>query len=323
MASHREIAHRWAQMNSRLFVKGYAMFADGFSIYSYGRHFEIARWVKTLASEKVRTTQDVPAMCVLFNSEGYSSSTAKHKSFTCSAIRGATWVFTLPTDCWPGDPGFETRALAHFEEKAREYFAKAGRARTWAESYRERATEALEEAQRFALAFAIRYTAPAFEELEARAAGRIKAQEKAAKAARKVATARAAERREQARVDFEDWQAGNVHFVPNEWRVAPDGSAYVRRNGDALETSQGASVPWAHALRVFAAIKHVRASGEPWARNGRTIRVGHYQVDSIDAAGNMVAGCHRFAWVQMEALAIKEGVFDAAPSTDVFEQTHA
>lgn len=88
---------------------------------------------------------------------------------------------------------------------------------------------------------------------------------------------------------------------------------------EELQTSAGASVPWAHAVRVFQFIRHVRETGKPFQRNGRVIRVGHYQVDSIDAEGNMRAGCHYFAWSQIADIARREGVFDVAPSADAVE----
>lgn len=83
--------------------------------------------------------------------------------------------------------------------------------------------------------------------------------------------------------------------------------------GGTLETSHGASVPLPHAVKAFRFVKLCRERGTGWASNGRIIRVGHYQIDGIDADGNFKAGCHRFAWPEIAALATRLGVFDAAP----------
>ena len=130
---------------------------------------------------------------------------------------------------------------------------------------------------------------------------------------------------ERAASDLVAWRAG----LPTQGRVyasRESGAAYIRAVdvkrgaagaiiGGELETSQGASVPLVHAVKAFQFIKLVRERGTPWERNGATIRVGLFQVDSISAAGDMVAGCHRFAWQDIAALAESLGVF-AAPASD-------
>lgn len=120
----------------------------------------------------------------------------------------------------------------------------------------------------------------------------------------------AAEREEKEREAWRKWRDGESAQTAAPRRAMPDGSAYVRRSrdGERLETSQGASVPWDHAVKAFRFIALCKARGEGFARNGRTIRVGHYQVDRIEADGSFVAGCHRFAWPELERLAKAEGV---------------
>lgn len=97
-----------------------------------------------------------------------------------------------------------------------------------------------------------------------------------------------------------------------------------------LETSEGARVPLRHAFRVFQFVAACRAAGKGWqpgdtARKAaghsmpgpRQIRVGHFNVDSISAAGDFAAGCHRIQWAEVIALAERLGVADcmAAPET--------
>ena len=71
-SSHNEAAHIWASQSQYEGRAGNIFFEDGV-IYSYGRHFPVARFAPELGN------------IVLFTSRGYSSSTGKHKSL----IRGA------------------------------------------------------------------------------------------------------------------------------------------------------------------------------------------------------------------------------------------
>lgn len=324
MPSHYQVAHRWAQMNSNGHATGHHMWFDGLSIFSYGRHFEIARWTPTLANEKKRVQQGIPAMCVLFTADGVSVSTAKHKTITRRAIRSTAFVFTLPHALWDNP----IAALRYYEDAALGELEKATRARTWAESYRSNAERILNEAQNFALAFNVKWKRPDTTELRARADKAIKAAEKARKAAEKVRQERYQAQLLKDKVDLEDWINGLIHWVPNSCRTNSDGTVFVRRKTvrsfgeivrDELETSMNAVVPWQHALKAFQFIKLCRERHQGWKRNGHSIRVGHFQIDSIDDQGNMTAGCHRFSWGEMERLAIREGVAGFEPSDSVLE----
>ncbi len=101
----------------------------------------------------------------------------------------------------------------------------------------------------------------------------------------------------------------------------PDGTALVRRSsdGERLETSHGADVPWDHAVKAFRFIRLCVERGEGFKTNGRVIRVGHFRVDEITPEGDMRAGCHRFAWSVMRELAEREGVFALSPSAEAVE----
>lgn len=98
--------------------------------------------------------------------------------------------------------------------------------------------------------------------------------------------------------------------------TSANGGALLRVKGENLETSMNASVPLDHAIKAFRFIKRVRETGQPWHRNGHTIRVGHFQVDSIDANGDFKAGCHFIEWSEVERIARAIGVFDAESSTE-------
>ena len=131
---------------------------------------------------------------------------------------------------------------------------------------------------------------------------------------------REAEAAEQARLDALDreekiaaWHAGADVRIGRYTFDAESGGAAIRIKGDQLETSHGASVPLEHAIKAFRFVKLVRQRGTPWERNGKTIRVGHFQIDRISAEGDFTAGCHNFTWPEIERAAALAGVADATP----------
>jgi hypothetical protein len=133
----------------------------------------------------------------------------------------------------------------------------------------------------------------------------------------------ARERAEREAASRAAWLAGDANARPPANFSRDDGTPYLRIVGEELQTSWGANVPLAHAVKVFRFVKLCKERGEGWARNGRTIRVGHFQVDSIQANGDFVAGCHRFAWAEVERAAIAAGVADIAPADDALEPSRS
>jgi len=67
--NHTKVAQAFANKKK---ATGSRMFTNGKTIYSYGYHFPIAHWINS--------------NIVLFNIDGYSSSTSTHKRYVESAI---------------------------------------------------------------------------------------------------------------------------------------------------------------------------------------------------------------------------------------------
>jgi hypothetical protein len=85
--NYQELAHVWAaQTQDYGNTPGGRMYFRGPSVYSYGSHFEIARFVKP--------NKTAPAV-VLFTERDYSPTTSKHKGAARRAIDGRI-VFTVP-----------------------------------------------------------------------------------------------------------------------------------------------------------------------------------------------------------------------------------
>jgi len=100
-----------------------------------------------------------------------------------------------------------------------------------------------------------------------------------------------------------------------------EGGALLRVKGEELQTSQGAAVPLAHAIKVFRFVKLCRDNGAEWRRNGHTIRVGHFQVDRIAPNGDFRAGCHFIEWAECERIARQLGIFDDEGSNEALEES--
>lgn len=331
MTNHTTVAHRWAQNNKPgANLKGYAMFCAGGRIYSHGHHFVIARFTST-PERRGKPSREV----VLFNADGYSSSTAKHKTYVRRAIPSRYEVFEVPDlkDNADYSLGIYGRPVIDWHLKqAIDLYLQASRARTRSGWLREQAEGHLGKAEAFAEAFGLKFKRPAsMDALVAQAAkeaaSRAKAEAKARKVREEAERVRAAAQRENDAERFAAWQAGKTRHCPSSYRVSDNGGAYVTRYRDDLTddliTSQGAVVPWEHALRAFRFIKRCVERGEAFHTNGRVIRVGHYTVDSIATNGDMVAGCHRFAWADMQALAVREGVANMSSSLDAIETREA
>lgn len=139
-----------------------------------------------------------------------------------------------------------------------------------------------------------------------------------------------AERMERERAAREAWLAGGGE----RWTRFSDaqGGAMLRARGverdesgaivaGTLETSHGADCPLPHALKAFAFVRRVVATGQAWHANGHTIRVGHFRVDSIAPDGTMRAGCHTIHLAEMERLAAALDVADLPPSDSALELT--
>jgi hypothetical protein len=86
--SHAMLAHAWAQNDlPHGRSSDNRMRFDAGTIYSYGAHFPIARFID-------KRTDDGKTI-VLFTGAGYSSSTGKHKSLVLSALHGRDDVLVV------------------------------------------------------------------------------------------------------------------------------------------------------------------------------------------------------------------------------------
>ena len=294
---NRQLAHVWAQQKQPE-GRGSHMFFDGASIFSYGRHFEIARFV---TRHKRRA--------VLVTTRSYSISTSRHVEY----VRGALYQLGVPVHYVASIDDAARGADAmheYYKVRMADALAAAGKARKadLVRMHYERAAGAAADGNAYArwAGRRWRFTAPEMspqhlDELrhkERAAANRARA----AKAAREAAdSAKHAER-------VIDWRNGE--------RVALGGFGYdhptmLRVNGDEVETSRGARVPVEAARLALLLIGRMRSQKTAWApaEGAPLFHIGAFTLDAIDPDGNIIAGCHRIEWPELEACGKTLGVF--------------
>lgn len=282
MANHSAVAHAWAHRTGRQ-TKGHNVFYDDATIYSYGYHFAIARHYVDAHGNA----------CVLFNRNGYSVSTAKHKRYVASAC---SHLPTYTVDDPRRDPS--RTDWEAFVKEAQDLADKAKRAGKYGDAYLNYAAGYLADANAFNEAFNLGCPSVSLETL-----GVVTADIEARLEAERHA------REEEAR---EAWLAGVAGVYWHGRSLT--GGAYLRITGEELETSLGASVPLSHAIRVFRFVADCRAKGADWKPNGKTVRVGHFTVDRVYPNGDFKAGCHLIEWSETERLARQLGLLTPADS---------
>lgn len=121
----------------------------------------------------------------------------------------------------------------------------------------------------------------------------------------------------QERLTIDEWWNGKGHttasMIVGTHSPRYDRPAYtlVRRKGDTVETSQGASVPFEAAVRLYQFAQKYKMGRykecymAPPLSDMRE-RIGHFTLDKIEANGDCKVGCHHLNFAEMTRLAIKE-----------------
>jgi hypothetical protein len=124
----------------------------------------------------------------------------------------------------------------------------------------------------------------------------------------------AAQRRRQAELDRADyqtrlaaWLAGEEIRISRAWYPGepdtPGDGDHMRVKGSRIETTRGAIVPLEDVRRIAPIVLRVIRAGRTYQANGERIAVGVYTLDSIDGAGTVRVGCHRFDRAEIERVA--------------------
>jgi len=230
---------------------------------------------------------------VIINQHSFSNTTAKHQNHVWRALDTETVFYFdagMNTDLNPSGKELFEFAIAKSVEEA----GKASKARQRKAYHHSQQASWLARAKGVSNFFGLRRKVDE-KTIERLRESAVKAErEYKAKMAKQDALARL-----QQTEAYDAWLRGehategaqyfNVRLFPVAFRI----------EGDELVSTLGARVPLADARRAFAFVLTKKAEG--WSRNGVTMRVGHYQLDSIGGEG-VKAGCHTITWDEIERL---------------------
>ncbi len=313
-----ELSHLWAhrsQPDAR--NKQGNFYFDGDTIYSYGAHFPIARHV----------THNKRA-CILFTTHTYSNTTSGHIASVRGAIHGLDVpVFHVDSLGRYGDPNHADNWEGYLR-RLNALAKKIGKARQNRDSYLAEFGALVTEANAYSKFFGLRKSIKG--DHATIADEYAKNQAKIDAAARKAAAEVQRYRDADLAQNVARWLAGEnvpvfgyskvllrvIKKSDHKHRVDPEGNdVIVDTENDVVQTSLGATFPLDHARRAFKLIMACRANGQLWTPNGHTAHLGHYAIDSINANGDVRAGCHIVAWEEIERIAQQIGLITPEAAT--------
>jgi hypothetical protein len=295
------VAHLWAHQTQDEARNPHGNFYfEGNTIYSYGSHFPIAR--------------HMGENTILLTTRGYSSTTAGHISDVRRAIPDTKTVFNV-VNVTARDKSEHLENFSTLVEEItaiREHFEKSLLKKA---ELRRTLEERVKHANAYSAEFKLRKRVPLVKTKEVRKAIKISEEKRKVHDARVNARREAQQAKYYAEVkqceaelarDSADliaaWCRGDAisAFAHNTIRELP---VMLRTRDGNLETSKGAIVPLADAALAFGKVVGLRRLGRSWKRNGEQIYVGDFQIDSISETGDVVAGCHRIHWDEIERFA--------------------
>lgn len=261
-----KVAHLWANKEQdEATNQGRSFYFWKETIYSYGRHFPIAKHVQDQTGNEF----------ILFTERGYSNTTSKHIAITRSACRNSDIVY-----CYSPESSHEENFKYWFNEIEAE-INKLARARK-PEIYLNNIEHVATKVKRYS-----QYTGASIpenliesmkitdqEQYAGYQESRIEQVKQAQKRAEQELQARHKE-------ELEKWLNFETHRL-----YAHDGSDYLRINqeNDRIETTQAVHIPNEIARRLWLSIKE------------NTIKVGdkilNYRIDKADKIVKI--GCHTF-----------------------------
>jgi hypothetical protein len=288
--NNRQLAHVWAQQ-SQPEGRGNNFFFDGPALFSYGRHFCVARYVQP---------EDKGEPVVLMNSSRYSNSTNRHQSYARGAVYGLpVRAFNVPdTDAHGREPWRHADNLRYYASTIAAHALRAARSRVHVESELRAAERVAAEGARYCQAFKLpKRLWPKAPDVSPEAMAAIRERDRKARAERARAKAEldAAYR--------EEWRRG-------KYRTAPDGGPTmlrVSRDGMRVETSRGAEVPVEDARRILRLWRDRGDTSREWP-HGEGPRVGQFTLREVRADGALIIGCHVFEPEELARMADTLGV---------------
>lgn len=286
-SSRSETAHVWAQ-NRQSDGKSSdgRMFFERDRIYSYGRHFCMARIL--------------PSGAVAVTTRSYSSSTSKHQSHVSRAISHRKRVYCHDPDSSASSESEYVREriasmLKDAAEKPRIRQTTRDSLRAsalhLAEQFNEYLAELPKDEKKGVRPIDTSNLADVREELER--------QKKREAAARRLAEAKVAEKQ---REHLAEWRNGS-----DVWHNLYSLPPALRLKNDEVQTSHGAVISVEDAHRLWPMIQRVRRGDRDYEVG---MDLGYYRLTKIRRDGSIIVGCHDIAYSEIERIAKALGLLD-------------
>jgi hypothetical protein len=285
------VAHVWAQQGQDYGRNsGTSFYFSGKTIYSYGSHFPIATFVNLNT--------------VLMTTRSYSSTTAKHIGRVRQAIPDRCKIIYVHIPS--RTPDAVKLNLTEFSDDIARLIPLYQKARQRKDFILCDINDLVRNGNAYA---ELVKSKKRFKYVDADNAVSISKNHKKAWKAKRTKEANErkrieAERTAHGKKQLNEWASGKRSQIPYNVQELP---VKLRVKGDTIETSHGADFPLKFGKRAYLQAKDCKDNGKTWETNGKTIRLGHFQIDSIDATGTVTAGCHVVEYKEILRIAKKEG----------------
>ena len=171
-------------------------------------------------------------------------------------------------------------------------FSFCTRSRNFKDRHLARSLDLLKECNSYIKAFKLRYkpvTLPDADKL-------LEAAKRATKAAKVKAAKDKRKAERESKDKIADWREGFFVSLPYNLDIM------LRVQGDQVQTSQGATFPISHALKAYKLIKACHDQSREFKKNGRSIKLGYFEIDKIETNGNVKAGCHYIKYDEIDQM---------------------
>jgi hypothetical protein len=270
--THAECAHAYAHKLTGDGRSG-PLFFRGDTIFSYGEHYPIAK--------RIRTPTDTTVY--FFNDEKSSITTeTKHKNSVKRALNYA--YYSIPSAIW-NDPH---KIIEYFSVQHKECVKQALRKPVYGVSELVRAESLKQTAIRFAEEFGLQFDTEEFSAITTEIRQKVHS-----KCIEYNAT-KEARAKKSFTEQLLEWRQGKRRALNLPYDM-DNRTTFLRTIFPTqVETSKNISITLKQARWLWEAIKHARSTNTDLQSIGK---IGSFNVDTITATGDILAGCH---WIKYE-----------------------
>jgi len=290
--SNSMVAHVWAQQTQKEGQNGTKTFyfENLNTIYSYGSHFPIARFLD--------------ANTVLFTTKNYSLTTSQHKYAVLMALPDYINVIHVPyVDQELNHEG----NLKYYRSEVERLEKSAGKALYHFYQYMANIQATVKMARKYCRHFKIPCNVVRLPEnhstfAKAKLRADLVQEQTQARKKRNMERNRIIFRGEIKAWKTGHWRLNAAYSFPVMLRI--NRTAIHKKQGDEIETSHGAIIPVdQQVLQLWKVVSHCKVNKKSWVANGTQLKLGQFSLTTIDKRGTVVAGCHNVGYGEIKSIA--------------------